>query len=244
MSFAVEEVAIGAARARVVAPVEPNGVGVLLYPTIFGVNAPMDRFAGELAALGMTAVVWDPYRGKPISDELMVMVKRSVGIEDTDAIEDVTAITNHMRSVLALDRLGGLGWCFGGRIGLLHAGLDDRIAAICHLQPDDPLADSDRGGGRRHHQQSRHAGPDDGRIRLGRADRRARPGDPPPSTTSPSRPSTKNWWRPCCGARSRPLYEYYPGVGHGFSYEADEANEIAHAYAWARTASLLGSLAA
>jgi carboxymethylenebutenolidase len=241
MARVVGDVAIGAARARVVAPAEPGPIGVLLYPTIFGVNAAMDRFAGELAEAGLTAVVWDPYRGEPISSELMAMVKRSAAIEDGTAIADVRAITDHMLAELGLAHLGGLGWCFGGRIGLLHAGLDERIEALCTYNPTIlPAVPVEIEG-------------------VGTTSKADMPGQTmdefelaekivgPVQVTRPQRDFTQpvEYANLFEALRRRPaptFYEYYPGVGHGFSYEPGEANERAHRYAWASTLALLGLL--
>ena len=40
------------------------------------------------------------------------------------------------------------------------------------------------------------------------------------------------------------IYEYYPGVGHGFSYTPGEANERATKLAWRGSTSLLATLGA
>jgi carboxymethylenebutenolidase len=241
MTVEVTEIAEGSARARVVAPSEPSGIGVLLYPTIFGVNAAMERFAGELAELGMTVAAWDPYRGEPISDDLMQMVKRSAAVEDTTAIDEVRAIADHMQAELGLRRLGGIGWCFGGRIGLLHAGLDDRIAVLCSYNPTilSPTPVEVVGVGTT----SKADLPGQTMDEFELAARIVGPVQVTRPEHDFTQPAEYQTLVDALFRRPAPtFYEYYPGVGHGYSYEPGAENERAHRYTWAGTISLLGSL--
>ena len=58
-----ENVRIGRLRVHVAtAPSSP--LGILMYPTIMGLDEPMRRFARAFAEAGFTAVVWDPYDGE------------------------------------------------------------------------------------------------------------------------------------------------------------------------------------
>lgn len=241
MSIQVSAVVLGAARAHVVAAAAPARVGVLLYPTIFAINPAMRRFAGELAERNMTTVVWDPYRGEPAGDSMPEIIEKSKTCHDEDAVDDLRQIVDHMHVDLGIERIAGIGWCFGGRIGLLHAALDHRVRLLCSYNPtmlsvtpfevpgvgvvsraDHPCQTMDELALAR-----RIAGP----VQVARPER---------DFTQPAEYAALV---DALFAREAPtFYEYHPGSGHGFSYEPGEANERAHRYAWAHTLSLLSDL--
>ena len=47
-------------------PDAPTKSGVVILPTIFGVNAFVRGYAETLARAGLAAAVWDPYEGLPL----------------------------------------------------------------------------------------------------------------------------------------------------------------------------------
>ena len=241
MSAAVTAVELGAARARVTVPAEPSGAGVLLYPTIMGVNSFIDGVAAELAAQGLTVVAWDPYRGEPRSDDLMTMVVRSKSVEDEDAIADLGRIADHMHDDLGVERLAGIGWCFGGRIGLLHGGLDQRLQVFCSYNPTmlSPIPFEVEGVGTTSKADMPGQTMDEFELARGLAG--------PVQVTRPEKDFTQAAEYEALVAalftRSAPtFYEYYPGVDHGFSYIPGEANQRAQRYAWRSTLALLADL--
>jgi carboxymethylenebutenolidase len=241
MDVEVTDVALGPSRARLTVPMQPNGAAVLLYPTIFGVTAWLGAFAEELAQLGLTVVAWDPYRGEPVSDSVMEMVRRSASCQDEAAMEDVTLIVDHLRSSLGVGEVAGLGWCFGGRIGLVHAGVDPRITLLCSYNPTMlSVTPVDVPG-------------------IGTTSRADQPGQTmdelalardivgPVQVTRPqhdfTQPAEYASLATALFERDDPtFYEYYPGAGHGFSYTPGEANQRAQTLAWSRTRSLLCGL--
>lgn len=241
MSVEITQLAIGPARATVAVPSKPTGVGVLLYPTIFGVNPPMLGFAGELAALGMTVIVWDPYRGEPLGSSVPEVVERSKRCEDDAAIEDLVTLCDHARTEMGVIAVGGVGWCFGGRIGLLHAGLDHRVTALCTYNPTmlsvTPVAVAGVGVISRADSPGQtmdefaHARRIVGAVQMTRPEHDF------------TQPSEYDALRDALFARADPtFYEYYPATDHGFSYMPGPANERSHHLAWSRTLSLLAGL--
>jgi len=243
LSIEVTDVALGCARAQVTHPSQPSDVGVLLYPTMWGIDAAMRRFAVDLAARDMSVVTWDPYAGEPPSEVLMEMVVRSKAYEDGRAIDALNLIVDHMQTGLGLRQIAGIGWCFGGRIGLLHAGLDHRIAVLSAYNPTilspTPVAIAGVGVTSK----SDFPGQTMDECDL------ARRIVGPVQVTRPARDFTQpTEYQVLIDAlfeREAPtFYEYYPGVGHGFSYTPGEANERAQRYAWTGTLSLLASLRA
>lgn len=241
MSFEVTDVTLDAARIQVATPARPSGVGVLLYPTIMGNDQPMRGFAADLAARDMTVATWDPYAGAPTSSVVMEMVVRSKAFQDEAVIAELKAITGYMHGELGLKHIGGVGWCFGGRIGLMHAGLDPRISVLCAYNPTIlPIAPVNIEG-------------------VGVFSKADMPGQTmdefdlsrrivgPVQVTRPghdfTQPAEYDALAKALFERDTPtFYENYPGVGHGFSYTPGEANERAQRYAWMNTVALLSTL--
>lgn len=236
------ELAIGPARAQVTVPVGRPRIGVLLYPTIMGITPAMRQFATELAGLQQAVAVWDPYRGTPADGSMMEMIERSKTCEDDAAVEDLRLIVDHMCSKLGVERLAGIGWCFGGRIGLLHAALDDRISVLCSYNPTMLSTTPVEVAGVGVTSKADHPGQTMDELDL------ARRIIGPVQVARPEHDFTR-------GAEYQTLldalfqredptfYEYYPGAQHGFSYTPGEANERAHRLAWTVTLSLLSVLA-
>jgi carboxymethylenebutenolidase len=122
-------------RVHIAYPAAKSDAGVLLYPTIMGLNDPMRSFARAFADEGMTAVVWDPYDGEDGNGVMPEMLARSQKREDHEVVRDLKLIVDHMQEALGLVSIAGIGWCFGGRIGLLHAGSDGRLGALAAYNP-------------------------------------------------------------------------------------------------------------
>lgn len=241
MSAHTSDVVLGPARAHIVAADEPSRVGVLLYPTIFAINPAMRGFAADLAARGMTTVIWDPYRGEPAGDSMPEIIAKSKTCQDEDAVADLRRIADHMRSELGLERIAGIGWCFGGRIGLLHAALDDRVGLLCSynptMLPETPFEIPGVGS------ICRADHPCQTLDEFALARRIAGPVQVPRPQRDFTQPAEYAALAEALFAREDPtFYEYYPGSGHGFSYEPGEANARAHRFAWAHTLSLLSDL--
>lgn len=65
-----EDARIGALRIHVAHGTSGSRAGVLLYPTINGLDETMRARASSLASAGMTAVLWDPYDGEDGSGDV------------------------------------------------------------------------------------------------------------------------------------------------------------------------------
>src|SRR5262245_7646952 len=132
---ALREVRLGTLRLLVASPKKKSGGGVLIQPTAGGVNAHTNRVAQELAAIGYTAVVWDPYDGDPVPDEERAMVALSRRLQDEKVMADLRRATDHMLGPLGVERVASIGWCMGGRYTLMHAGTDNRVVAVAAYNP-------------------------------------------------------------------------------------------------------------
>lgn len=228
----IDELSIHIAR-----PPVPSATGVLLYPTIAGLDEHMRAQAAALAQEGLTAVVWDPYDGNPPAGGRIAALELSKNFQDEDIIASVTRVLDHMQDELGLTSFSAWGWCFGGRVALLHAGLDSRIGAVVAYNPTiwgDQVVEF-------------------GPMRFSGADF---PGETidviagasaitgPVQICHPEHDFTPqdvyDHLLAQLRSRSAPTtYEYYPGVGHGFGQGPSDADAQARVHAWPRTLQVL-----
>lgn len=215
--------------------------GVLLYPSIMGLDDTMRGFARALAQTGVTAVVWDPYDGEDGHGGVDEMLARSRRCEDENMVRDLARVVDHMQDEMSLPAVAGVGWCFGGRVALIHAGSDDRVSALSVFNPTlwspaavlidglpAPLSRSDFPG--QTMDEFALASSIVGPVQISR---------PEHDFTGPA-----EYPRLIAALQERQhptFYAYYPGADHGFSYSPGPANELAHRFSWAATLSLLST---
>lgn len=109
--------------------------GVLILPTIFGINEFARNYADRLANSGLTAAVWDINSGMPLTTDYQECIRRARTLTD----EGVLSMAARWREKLA-DRFGAaavglLGFCIGGRFALLQASQDRSVAACAMAYP-------------------------------------------------------------------------------------------------------------
>jgi len=110
--------------------------GVLVLPTITGVDQAMRAVAQELAAAGMTALAWDPFPGTgPAPTEFPALMARANTLNDDLAETNMSACIDHMLATLHLPSAAVIGFCLGGRYSLLIAAKDRRLAACAAFYP-------------------------------------------------------------------------------------------------------------
>jgi len=109
--------------------------GVLILPTIFAVNPFARGFADGLAHAGLAAAVWDPYSGLPLVTEYEESRKRSRTLTDAGVAAMLSKWIDFMLGGLRVKSLGTIGFCLGGRYGLLLAAQDQRIKACAVAYP-------------------------------------------------------------------------------------------------------------
>ncbi|WP_169814668.1 dienelactone hydrolase family protein [Nocardia pseudovaccinii] len=233
-----EDVRLGSLRIHVAHPVLASRSGVLLYPTIMGIDDAMRSFAQAFADAGMYAVVWDPYNGEDGVGDPMQMLAKSKEVEDRAAVRDLGLIVDHMRDELGLTSIAGIGWCFGGRIAIVHGGSDDRIQAVSAYNPtiwSPSLPPVEIAG----HPVSRADFPGQTLDELALAATINGPVQVCHPAHDFTPPVVYQELMDVLRTRSNPtIYEFYPGVDHGFSYTPGQANEQAHRFAWATTLSM------
>jgi carboxymethylenebutenolidase len=111
----------------------PRG-GVLILPTITGVDDHMRERARLLAEAGFTSLIWNPYPGKPAPADMNAAQAMAAHLSD-GALDAMTACVDHMLGALRLPKVAVMGFCLGGRYAVVLAGKDRRIAACVPYYP-------------------------------------------------------------------------------------------------------------
>jgi carboxymethylenebutenolidase len=113
----------------------PSG-GVLILPTISGVDRPLQTLARQLADSGLTAMVWDPFPGDTATpNEFSALMARAGKLSDDLVDTHMSACIDHMLGPLQLGAVAVLGFCLGGRYAVLLAAHDGRVAACVAYYP-------------------------------------------------------------------------------------------------------------
>ncbi|GAA0575857.1 dienelactone hydrolase [Kribbella sandramycini] len=113
--------------------------GMLLLPMITGIGEQIRDWADELAAAGITALVWDPFHGKNTDntprEEMFPLASQ---LDDDEALADQQALVDHLFDELGCTKVGVIGWCLGGRFALLLGARDHRLANVIAYHPTIP----------------------------------------------------------------------------------------------------------
>jgi carboxymethylenebutenolidase len=116
-------------------PDAPTKAGVVLLPTIFGVNAFARGYAETLARAGIAAAVWDHYEGLPLTADYEKSKNRARAVTDAKMHDAVGTWADYMLGELKLASVGVLGFCMGGRYAPMVAARDRRIKACAAVYP-------------------------------------------------------------------------------------------------------------
>ena len=116
-------------------PDAPTTGGVVILPTIFGVNAFVRGYAETLARAGLAAAVWDHYEGLPLTTEYEESIKRARKLSDGGMQAAVGKWIDYMADDLQLTSIGVLGFCLGGRSVFITAARDQRVKACAAAYP-------------------------------------------------------------------------------------------------------------
>jgi carboxymethylenebutenolidase len=112
---------------------------MLLLPMITGIGEQVRDWADELAGRGVTALAWDPFKGRSTDnatrEELSGLLSK---MDDETALAEQTALLDHLFGELGCSRAGTIGWCLGGRFALLLAARDQRLANVVAFHPTVP----------------------------------------------------------------------------------------------------------
>jgi carboxymethylenebutenolidase len=107
-------------------PRNGSTAGMLLLPMITGIGAQVRDWTEELAGYGITALSWDPWRGRPSTDTTPFedVIKWNGQLVDEESLAEHHTLLDHMFGELGCERIGTIGWCMGGRYALLLGAAD------------------------------------------------------------------------------------------------------------------------
>jgi carboxymethylenebutenolidase len=128
-----EQIEAGRVSGHVAHAVQPRG-GVLVLPTITGIDAFMRERAQGLAEAGFTAMVWNPYPGETPPPDLPSAQARALKLGD-EVVDTMSDCVDFMLATLKLPAVAVLGFCLGGRYAILLAARDRRLFACVPYYP-------------------------------------------------------------------------------------------------------------
>ncbi|GAA2836718.1 dienelactone hydrolase family protein [Kribbella solani] len=113
--------------------------GMLLLPMITGIGEQVREWADELAGEGITALVWDPFKGRSADnatrEELSGMLRE---MDDDTALAEQQELLDYLVDELGCSKVGVIGWCLGGRFAFLLAARDQRVSNVVAFHPTVP----------------------------------------------------------------------------------------------------------
>jgi carboxymethylenebutenolidase len=113
--------------------------GMLLLPMITGIGQQVRDWADELAGEGITALVWDPFKGRSTDnssrEELSALLSE---MDDDKALAEQAELLDYLVGELGCSKVGVIGWCLGGRFAFLLAARDHRVANVVAFHPTVP----------------------------------------------------------------------------------------------------------
>lgn len=113
--------------------------GVLLLPMITGIGEQVREWADELAGEGLTALVWDPFKGRSTDntprEELSALLQQ---MDDDTALAEQTELLDYLTGELGCSKVSVIGWCLGGRFAFLLGARDQRLASVVAFHPTVP----------------------------------------------------------------------------------------------------------
>jgi len=134
-----QTVTVAGLNAYLSRPSEVSTGGMLLLPMITGISPQVREFADNLAAAGVTALTWDPWHGRPGSDDFAAMgatlFEWVSELDDEACLTEMGQLLEQMFGELGCQRVGVIGWCLGGRFALLLGGRDSRLANVVAYHP-------------------------------------------------------------------------------------------------------------
>ena len=135
MPIRTETITRGERVAYLTRPDEDMRAGVLLLPSVNGIDQYAKAFADALAAAGLATLIWEPIVGQAIPHTREERAARLATLTDAASLREMTWWLDFMFSELALATVGTGGFCLGGRYGLLLSARDKRISACLSYYP-------------------------------------------------------------------------------------------------------------
>jgi carboxymethylenebutenolidase len=122
----------------VATPDDQTEASIIVIPEIFGVNAGIRKKCDDWAALGYVAVApdifWRFAPGAELDPDVPEQLQQAFGYfgqYDPDlGVQDIEAVIHWLRHVQAVDKVGLVGFCLGGRMAHMAAARTDIDASV------------------------------------------------------------------------------------------------------------------
>lgn len=122
----------------IVTPEVRTETAIIVIPEIFGVNVGIRKKCDDWAALGYVAVApdifWRFAPGAELDPDVPAQLKQAFdyfGQYDPDlGVQDIEAVIRWLRHVQAVDKIGLVGFCLGGRMAYMAATRTDIDASV------------------------------------------------------------------------------------------------------------------
>lgn len=119
-------------------PTDPTEAAIIVIPEIFGVNAGIRKKCDDWAALGYVAlapdIFWRFAPGAELDPEVPDQFQQALGyLQQFDAdlcVQDIEATIRWLRHTQAVDNVGLVGFCLGGRMAYMAATRTDIDASV------------------------------------------------------------------------------------------------------------------
>jgi carboxymethylenebutenolidase len=134
MTIRTETITVGERVGYLARPAAAQS-GVLLLPSVHGVDQYSTAYAHALAEAGLATVIWEPFPGQPLPETREQRAARLAPLTDATSLREMTWWLDLMAKELSLTRIGAAGFCLGGRYGLLLSARERRIAACVSYYP-------------------------------------------------------------------------------------------------------------
>lgn len=119
-------------------PAEQSEMAVIVVPEIFGVNEGIRQKCENWAKLGYVAVApdifWRFAPGVQLSPDVPAQMEEAFGYfqqyDANDGVKDIEAVIRWLRHEQAVDKVGLVGFCLGGRLAYMAATRTDIDASV------------------------------------------------------------------------------------------------------------------
>ncbi|HLG73574.1 MAG TPA: dienelactone hydrolase family protein [Chloroflexota bacterium] len=136
MPHSQRELNVDGLKAYLAEPERKNGAGVLVLPTIVGIQDHLKSVCSWLNDAGFTALAWDPFSHWTGGDAIPEKATWArTKLDDRDAHREQRRWLDYMYSDLGLGKVGVIGFCLGGRQQLSLCAVEPRLHACAAYHP-------------------------------------------------------------------------------------------------------------
>jgi carboxymethylenebutenolidase len=131
----------GPIPANLTLPARPNGQGLVLAMSLWGINADIGEWAAYMADLGYAVITPNLFWRTNPDHAIDYDLSRSGELApfmthegDPQAVRDLLQAADGLRRLTGCGPVGVVGWCYGGRVAVL-AGAHDTFQAVVAYYP-------------------------------------------------------------------------------------------------------------